>query len=96
LVGGDEQHDLRLLLLLRSRWVTPASPLTTSRSSAARRCLVQIVWFYYALPIVLQVELPLVSRAGLGLTTLHGALPPRSSAAGIISIDKGQWQASRH
>ena len=39
--------------------------------------LVQIVWFYYALPIVLQVELPAWFAAGLGLTLYMGAFCDR-------------------
>jgi len=64
----------------------------------AFRCtplLVQIVWFYFALPIVLQVELPDWFAAGLGLTLYMGAFATEIFRGGIISIDKGQWQASR-
>jgi amine acid ABC transporter, permease protein, 3-TM region, His/Glu/Gln/Arg/opine family len=43
--------------------------------------LVQIVWFYFALPIVLQIELPDWFAAGLGLTSTWARSPPRSSAA---------------
>jgi polar amino acid transport system permease protein len=57
--------------------------------------LVQIVWFYFALPIVLQVELPDWFAAGLGLTLYMGAFATEIFRGGIISIDKGQWQASR-
>jgi polar amino acid transport system permease protein len=64
----------------------------------AFRCtplLVQIVWFYYALPIVLSVELPAWLAAGLGLTLYMGAFSTEIFRGGIISIDKGQWQAAR-
>jgi len=57
--------------------------------------LVQIVWFYYALPIVLAVELPAWLAAGLGLTLYMGAFSTEIFRGGIISIDKGQWQAAR-
>ena len=57
--------------------------------------LVQIVWFYYALPIVLDVELPAWLAAGLGLTLYMGAFSTEIFRGGIISIDKGQWQAAR-
>jgi polar amino acid transport system permease protein len=56
---------------------------------------VQIVWFYYALPIVLSVELPAWLAAGLGLTLYMGAFSTEIFRGGIISIDKGQWQAAR-
>ena len=83
-----------LLLLVRSRWVT----LPVHYYVEIFRCtplLVQIVWFYYALPIVLQFELPAWLAAGLGLMLYMGAFATEIFRAGIISIDKGQWQASR-
>lgn len=83
-----------LALLYRRKWVTLPIHLYVE----IFRCtplLVQIVWFYYALPIVLQVELPAWLAAGLGLTLYMGAFATEIFRGGIISIDKGQWQASR-
>ena len=81
-------------LLSRRRWLT----LPLEGYVEVFRCtplLVQIVWFYYALPIVLNVELPAWLAAGLGLTLYMGAFSTEIFRGGIISIDKGQWQASR-
>ena len=83
-----------MLLLYRRRWVTLPIHLYVEFF----RCtplLVQIVWFYFALPIVLQVELPAWFAAGIGLTLYMGAFATEIFRGGIISIDKGQWQASR-
>ena len=83
-----------MLLLSRSKWVT----LPVHYYVEIFRCtplLVQIVWFYFALPIVLQIELPDWFAAGLGLTLYMGAFATEIFRGGIISIDKGQWQASR-
>lgn len=83
-----------MLLLYRRKWVTLPIHLYVELF----RCtplLVQIVWFYYALPIVLDVELPAWLAAGLGLTLYMGAFATEIVRGGIISIDKGQWQASR-
>jgi polar amino acid transport system permease protein len=83
-----------LLRLSRRRWLT--APLVAYVEIF--RCtplLVQIVWFYYALPIVLDVELPAWLAAGLGLTLYMGAFSTEIFRGGIISIDKGQWQAAR-
>src|SRR5207302_7417943 len=83
-----------MLLLARTRWIT----LPVHYYVEIFRCtplLVQIVWFYFALPIVLQVELPDWFAAGLGLTLYMGAFATEIFRGGIISIDKGQWQASR-
>ena len=44
---------------------------------------------------MLQFELPAWLAAGLGLTLYMGAFATEIFRAGIISIDKGQWQASR-
>jgi polar amino acid transport system permease protein len=83
-----------MLLLSRSKWIT----LPVHYYVEIFRCtplLVQIVWFYFALPIVLQIELPDWFAAGLGLTLYMGAFATEIFRGGIISIDKGQWQASR-
>jgi len=83
-----------MLLLARTKWVT----LPVHYYVEIFRCtplLVQIVWFYFALPIVLQIELPDWFAAGLGLTLYMGAFATEIFRGGIISIDKGQWQASR-
>ena len=83
-----------MALLYRRKWVT----LPIHFYVELFRCtplLVQIVWFYYALPIVLQVELPAWLAAGLGLTLYMGAFATEIFRGGIISIEKGQWQASR-
>jgi polar amino acid transport system permease protein len=83
-----------MLLLARTKWIT----LPVHYYVEIFRCtplLVQIVWFYFALPIVLQIELPDWFAAGLGLTLYMGAFATEIFRGGIISIDKGQWQASR-
>ena len=101
LLGGhgagrhDHRRDLRHAAARAQRkWIT----LPVHFYVEVFRCtplLVQIVWFYYALPIVLQVELPDWFAAGLGLTLYMGAFATEIFRGGIISIDKGQWQASR-
>jgi polar amino acid transport system permease protein len=85
---------LGMLLLSRQKWIT----LPIHFYVEIFRCtplLVQIVWFYYALPIVLNVELPAWLAAGLGLTLYMGSFATEIFRGGIISIDKGQWQAAR-
>lgn len=57
--------------------------------------LVQIVWFYYALPVLYGTSLPAWLAAGLGLTLYMGAFASEIFRGGIQSIDKGQWQAAR-
>lgn len=57
--------------------------------------LVQIIWFYYALPIITNLRIPAWLAAGLGLTLYMGAFCSEIFRAGVISIDKGQWNAAR-
>jgi len=83
-----------MALLTRRRWATLPIHLYVETF----RCtplLVQIVWFYYALPIVLRVELPAWLAAGLGLMLYMGSFATEIFRGGIISIDRGQWQAAR-
>jgi polar amino acid transport system permease protein len=80
--------------LYRRRWVT----LPIHIYVETFRCtplLVQIVWFYFALPIILDVNLPAWLAAGLGLTLYMGSFATEIFRGGIISIDRGQWQAAR-
>ena len=63
--------------------------------------LVQIVWFYYALPVVLQgmsgrdVQIPPWLAAGLVLSLYTGAFYAEIFRGGILSIEAGQWDAAR-
>jgi polar amino acid transport system permease protein len=57
--------------------------------------LIQIVWFYYALPVIIGINLPAWLAAGLGLTLYMGAFSAEIFRGGIVSIDRGQWQAAR-
>lgn len=56
--------------------------------------LVQIVWFYYALPILTGYTIPSWAAAGLGLTLYSAAFATEIFRAGVMSIEKGQWQAA--
>ena len=82
------------LLLLNRVWLTVPIHIYVE----IFRCtpvLVQIVWFYFALPIVIDVNLPAWLAAGIGLTLYMGCFATEIFRGGIISIDKGQWQAAR-
>ena len=57
--------------------------------------MVQIVWFYYALPIVAGFSIPAWIAGGLGLTLYMGAFCAEIFRAGVISNDRGQWNAAR-
>lgn len=57
--------------------------------------LIQIVWFYYALPMVSGINMPAWLAAGLGMSLYMGAFCTEIFRAGVMSIDKGQWDAAR-
>lgn len=57
--------------------------------------LVQIIWFYYALPVAADISIPAWLAAGLGLTGYMGAFSAEIFRGGIQSIDRGQWQAGQ-
>lgn len=57
--------------------------------------LVQLVWFYYALPVLLDVEIPGILAAGLVLSFYVSAFYSEIFRGGILSIEKGQWEAAR-
>lgn len=76
-----------------------SSPLITAPLRAyieVFRCtpvLVQLVWFYYALPVLTGIELSAPAAATLCLTLYGGAFYSEIIRAGIISTDSGQREA---
>lgn len=57
--------------------------------------LIQIIWFYYALPDLLGVEMSASTAAVLALSLYGGAFYSEIIRGGIISIDPGQAEAAR-
>ena len=57
--------------------------------------LVQIVWFYYALPVVLGIDIPVHVAATLVLSLYTGAFYAEIIRGGVNSIERGQWDAAR-
>jgi polar amino acid transport system permease protein len=57
--------------------------------------LVQIVWFYYALPVILGIQIPAVVAAVAVLSLYTGAFYAEIFRGGIVSIERGQWDAAR-
>jgi polar amino acid transport system permease protein len=57
--------------------------------------LVQIIWFYYALPVILDVQIPAVVAATAVLSLYTGAFYAEIFRGGIVSIEQGQWDAAR-
>jgi polar amino acid transport system permease protein len=57
--------------------------------------VVQIVWFFYALPMLTGYALPEWLAAGAGLTLYMGAFATEIFRAGVTSIERGQWDAAQ-
>jgi polar amino acid transport system permease protein len=57
--------------------------------------LVQILWFYYALPIVLPFPIGPLTAAALGISLNSAAFSAEIFRGGIESIDRGQAEAAR-
>ena len=57
--------------------------------------LVQILWFYYALPILLPFEISPLTAAALGISLNSAAFSAEIVRGGIESIERGQAEAAR-
>jgi polar amino acid transport system permease protein len=82
-----------LLRLSRSKFVT----LPLIAYIEIFRCtplLVQIIWFYYALPVVLGIDIPAHVAAVLVLSLYTGAFYAEIVRGGVNSIERGQWDAA--
>ncbi|MFM2422148.1 MAG: hypothetical protein RL291_678, partial [Pseudomonadota bacterium] len=57
--------------------------------------LVQILWFYFALPILIPIEISPFTAAILGISLNSAAYSAEIYRGGIQSIEPGQWEAAR-
>lgn len=57
--------------------------------------LVQLIWFYYALPILAGVEMTPITASLLALSCYGGAFYAEIIRGGIVSIEPGQQEAGR-
>jgi polar amino acid transport system permease protein len=57
--------------------------------------LVQLIWFYYAFPIVLGQQLSPFTAGALGLTLNTSAYCAEIFRGGIESIARGQWEGAK-
>jgi polar amino acid transport system permease protein len=55
--------------------------------------LVQLIWFYYALPILTGIEISPAAAATLSLSLYGGAFYAEIVRAGILAVDTGQTEA---
>ena len=57
--------------------------------------LVQILWFYFALPILLPFAISPLAAASLGISLNSAAFSAEIYRGGIQSIETGQWDGAR-
>ena len=57
--------------------------------------LVQILWFYFALPILLPFTISPLAAASLGISLNSAAFSAEIYRGGIQSIEPGQWDGAR-
>ena len=57
--------------------------------------LVQLVWCYYALPVLIGVEMSPAAAAAITLSLYGGSFYAEIIRGGIASVEAGQWDAGR-
>jgi polar amino acid transport system permease protein len=57
--------------------------------------LVQLVWVYYALPVLIGVDMTASAACFLTLSLYAGAFYAEIFRGGIEAVDRGQWEAAR-
>lgn len=57
--------------------------------------IVHFFWFFYALPVLMNVSLNPYVAAVLALSTQSGAFYAEVFRGGIVSIERGQWEGAR-
>jgi polar amino acid transport system permease protein len=101
-LGRTSWAELRLVppqrwLISRKFWLFPLQWCLIAFVEAFRctPLLVQIVWVYYALPVVLGVQIPATVAAIMTLSCYTAAFYAEIFRGGIMSIEPGQWDAAR-
>ena len=78
----------------RARWIhAPATAFVEFFRNTP--VLVQILWFYYALPILLPFQIGPLVAAALGISLNSAAFSAEIYRGGIESIERGQAEAAR-
>ncbi|MFP8966139.1 amino acid ABC transporter permease [Pokkaliibacter sp. CJK22405] len=57
--------------------------------------LIQLIWFYYAFPVLTNYQMSPVLAAFLGLTLNTSAYCSEIYRSGILSIPRGQWEGAK-
>lgn len=57
--------------------------------------LVQLFWFFFALPVLIRVEMTPFMASALTFSIQSSAFFAEVFRGGIVSVERGQWEASR-
>lgn len=83
------------LMRLSRRWVLSWPAAFIVDFVRGTPALVQLFWFFFALPRLLHVPLEPVVAALITLTILSAAFVCEVFRGGITSVERGQWEAGR-
>ena len=83
------------LLRLSRNWLVTLPLIAYIEAFRCTPLLVQIIWFYYAFPVLVGVDMPAVVAGMLVLSLYTGAFYAEIFRGGVISIERGQWDAAR-
>jgi polar amino acid transport system permease protein len=83
------------LLRLSKRWFITVPLIAYIEAFRCTPLLVQIIWFYYAFPVLVGVDIPAAIAGMLVLSLYTGAFYAEIFRGGVISIERGQWDAAQ-
>ena len=83
-----------MLRYAKSRWISYPAMLYVEVFRNTH-VLVQIIWFFFALPVLTGVEVSPVMAAVLGITLNTIAFSAEVFRGGIQSIEREQWDAGK-
>src|SRR3984893_14706962 len=83
------------LMRLSPRFVVNAPLIAYIELFRCTPLLVQIIWFYYAFPVLVGIDIPAPIAGMLVLSLYAGAFYTEVFRGGVISIERGQWDAAR-
>jgi polar amino acid transport system permease protein len=83
------------LLRLSPRLIVNAPLIAYVEAFRCTPLLVQIIWFYYAFPVLVGIDIPAPVAGMLVLSLYAGAFYAEVFRGGVISIERDQWDAAR-
>ncbi|MBZ7485396.1 amino acid ABC transporter permease [Klebsiella michiganensis] len=83
--------------VVRARGPSYFYPLTSAFVEVFRNTpvLIQLIWFYYAFPVLVGIQFSTFGAAALALTLYTAAYSTEIFRAGLQSIERGQWEGAK-